>query len=416
MLLSFINITLQLLLLTLLKEFGADEPADYLILLSIFSYSFILMIEVALVSPYKKYGLIILIGLSIRIFFLIWSEFGTISFATSGDGNAFLNAALDISRGVKRTYGGWYTKTLGFLFSTIGYSALIARFYSIVTSMVTILVMVHILEYLDINQKSKKIALLTVCIFPNYAMLSAAIYRETTISMFLTISLYFFLRWFFENKKIFFLFSIILSLIASIYHSGSISYSIAYAITFALYDHKSQQFVLKKNTSVVVLLFGVIFVFLFNNYNTLFFSKIGSIDDVSDIAVHYGGGSSYLKYVGDSSTIFRFIAFSPLRMVYYLFSPFIWQWRGLKDIFASVFDASFYMITIYLACKYVRKNRNKQAIVALLICILVNTFIFGWGSSNTAQAMRHRSKSIMYYGVLLALSLNEYFNQRATKR
>ena len=141
---------------------------------------------------------------------------------------------------------------------------------------------------------------------------------------------------------------------------------------------------------------------------------MASVDDITEIAntLDYGG-SSYARYVGNSSSVRNMVIFTIPRIVYFLFSPFPWQWRSLSDIIAFCFSSMFYFAAVRSTVgnlKYMsKKNENKTiAIIIISICIVL---VFAWGVSNTGTAARHRDKLVMLFATLYALGMNARLEQ-----
>lgn len=159
--------------------------------------------------------------------------------------------------------------------------------------------------------------------------------------------------------------------------------------------------------SLAVLL---IFAYLFINYADVFFGKMMNVSSIADVGSTYaGGGSSYAAYVGDSTSISNMVIFTIPRIVYFLFSPFPWQWRGPGDIIAFLFSGLFYLFSYKSAISYLRNNKdgkNQYLVVGLIIISLASIFVFGWGCTNTGTACRHRDKLIVIFSVLWAVSRN----------
>ena len=149
------------------------------------------------------------------------------------------------------------------------------------------------------------------------------------------------------------------------------------------------------------------FVYLYTNHKDVLFAKMVKIETIDDIASGVvKGGSSYAAYVGNSSTPLNMLLYTLPRIVFFLFSPFPWHWRGLSDIIAFCFNSVFYMGAVYSAWKYLRskERENRNLLIALLIVALVTVFVFAWGTSNTGTAVRHRDKMVILYGMIWALS------------
>ena len=141
---------------------------------------------------------------------------------------------------------------------------------------------------------------------------------------------------------------------------------------------------------------------------------MNNIDEISDIATGNGlGGSSYARYVGNSSNPLNMIIYTPLRIVFFLFSPFPWQWRGLSDIIAFVFSSLFFLYTAWCNIRFLRsgEKKNRTLVIALTIVAVCTAFVFAWGVSNTGTACRHRDKMAIIWGFVLALTYHTKANK-----
>ncbi len=90
-----------------------------------------------------------------------------------------------------------------------------------------------------------------------------------------------------------------------------------------------------------------------------------------------------------------FILQTPIRMLYFLFSPFLWQLHSLKDM-VGLFDSIMYLVLILsfvLEMKNFKKfnNKYKEILIFSAILLFFMIFFFAWGVSNTGTALRHRT-------------------------
>jgi len=94
--------------------------------------------------------------------------------------------------------------------------------------------------------------------------------------------------------------------------------------------------------------------------------------------------------------------------MYFMFSPFPWQWRGIGDIITFLLSSCVYLYIIINSIRYIRRTakdeENRSIVVALLIVALLIAVVFSWGVTNTGTATRHRDKFIAIYAVLFSLS------------
>ena len=122
-------------------------------------------------------------------------------------------------------------------------------------------------------------------------------------------------------------------------------------------------------------------------------------------------GSGYLNNFS-INTIIDLIIYVPFKIIYFLFSPMIWDIRGAQDIIAFLFDVVFYMILISIIIKaffykgFARKNDIIIKILIIATVLVIGAYSMGTIAAGTA--IRHRYK-------VLSLLLIVVFSQRSTK-
>ena len=252
-------------------------------------------------------------------------------------------------------------------------------------------------------------AVLIVGLLPNFAILSCVFLRESVVVMFLSISLLFFVLWYKRKREQFFILAFISIFFAAGFHSGAAGAALGYILVRFFYDKTSGRFRLRASNIIIAAFFVVIFTYLYTNYSEVLFGKMQNLQDVSDIAnINEAGGSSYARYVGNSDTLGNMAIYTVPRIVYFLFSPFPWQWRGLSDIIAFAFSSMFYIISVYNAIRVIPSKGEGHSIVILLLLLLIGiVFVFAWGTSNTGTATRHREKMVTIFATLWAVSKNQ---------
>ena len=382
-----------------------------LIMISAFSLTYIFV-----VSRSEKTALYVrelVSGYLLRVLLLLFDTYGKDFYIlpNSGpDANSFFRSAQWIA-GVTRQGNdmGAFSYVMGYIFKYIGVNRLYGQFLILLCSVVAIHLFLAILNLLNIDCHIKKKAMLIVCLLPNFAILSVLFLREAIVTMFITISLYCFLRWFLEKLLFYLILSFLACCGACYFHSGCAGLFVGYIIILFLYSSYKERFTLSAINIITATLFAVLMGFLFLNYSDILFSKIAHVDDISDIAntLDYGG-SSYARYVGNSSSISNMVIFTIPRIIYFLFSPFPWQWRGVSDIIAFCFSSLFYFAAVRSALRNLRvmSRKNKDKTIAIIIISIGIVFVFAWGVSNTGTAARHRDKLVMLFATLYALGMD----------
>ena len=392
---------------------GNQFQPDSICIIMISVFSLVYILEISKSEKYAFYMRELVSGYLLRVFLLFFDIYGKniYTLPNSGpDANSFFKSAQWYA-GLS-TQGrdmGSYAYVMGSIFKFIGVNRLYGQFLMLLCSMVAIHLFLSILILLNIDYHIKKKVLLIVCLLPNFAILSVIFLREAVVTMFIAISLYFFLKWF-SGKTLFFLLLSLLSCFSACYfHSGSAGLIVGYIIILFLYSSYKERFTLSVLNIIIASFLVVIMGYLFLNYSEILFPKMTSVDSISDIAnTSEFGGSSYARYVGNSSSIRNMVIFTIPRIFYFLFSPFPWQWRGLSDIIAFCFSSMFYFAGARSAIGNLRfmSRKNKDKTIAIIIISISIVFVFAWGVSNTGTAARHRDKLVMLFATLYALGMD----------
>ena len=392
--------------------FGEMFPSDGLctILIAVFSLAYLYDINRS--EWFGVYANEISLGYVLRIFLLYFDIYGRSIYQlpnSGADSSRFFRSASYLLGYGDKLDMGVFSHVMAAIFKFIGINQLLGQFIIMLTSLLAILVFSRILEYIAISPSKKKMVMLIINLLPNFAILSVVFLREAPVTLFITLSLLFFIKWLNGASLGFVFISIAFDLAATYFHSGSIGVLIGYIAVIILYDRVEGKMRISVRSIGLAGIMLFIISYLYFNYADVLFTKFGKVDSIEDIAntLDYGG-STYAQYVGDSSSIQNMVIYTIPRIVYFLFSPFPWQWRGLSDVIAFTFSSFFYMYTVITVIKNMRfyswYNRN-QAIAILIIAFCI-VFIFAWGVANTGTAARHRDKMVMIFGTLLALSFN----------
>ena len=390
---------------------------DIYVGVSIFLFSAAFFFDIQKTPAYKKYIVPLSLGYLFRIVLLFYDVYTNnplhlplVGGALSSDPLRFYNAAIGYTQGTETTYGGFFPRLLGFIFSLTGISRLWAEFIVLIFSVLTIFVFAKIVDDLDIPVSYRRAGVSLICLLPNYAFLSAVLRRETIITFFVALSTKYFINWLRGkggNKA--FVLAFVFALGASLFHGATGLIAISYIFVRIIYSPTRKKYILEAKNIIGALVFFALFLFIYARFGTVFFGKIesrlstGSLSSTRD-----AGGSSYAQYVGDARTPLRMLIFAIPRFMYFMFSPFPWQWRGIGDIITFLLSSCVYLYIIINSIRYIRRTakdeENRSIVVALLIVALLSAVVFSWGVTNTGTATRHRDKFIAIYAVLFSLS------------
>lgn len=318
------------------------------------------------------------------------------------DERAFFTLATNLSRDLtgfsNKIRGGAYVKLFSLIFRFIGSNKFFGQYINILLFLTSYMI------YYDNFRKVNSLALdLLILFLPHQFIITSSFLRESMIIFFVTLSLKYFLVENYSKTNI--LLAIFFNLIASMFHSGVIVMSMVYVFVFIFYSPEKDKLNYGAKSFLIFFLM-VIFIsslyYLFEEFiDTKLLQKIrvDSFEQFASVGNYIEGGSQYLgKYkVNKPKDLLLFI---PLKAIYFIGSPFPWDWRGIKDILSFVFDTLFYLTPLLISffnMKKVRKNIFNYSVLWILILSII---VYGYGTFNAGTAIRHRGKFIFLYAYL----------------
>lgn len=398
----------ELSLLTVIKAIGIainDIHASLLILA--FSAAFLATVQRN--RRLRIYKTQILLGYILRIAILYFDLYGNRIYVlpnSGADADMFYYGAVRYMN-----YGG-FTRTLfplvmGTLFRIIGSNRLFGQFLVTLLSVISLCLLVYSLDELEISRERSVKVIGIAALLPNLAILSSIFLRESIVAVFVTFSVYCFVLWSNRAKERYFILALLFVLPAAIFHSGTAGMIPGYLAIRFVYDKKAKALRIRFVNIIAAIVLAIGIGYLLINYSEFLLSKFGRIDSIDDIAnTNDSAKSSYVQYVGDSNSVGNIVIYTIPRIVYFLYSPFPWQWRGINDIIAFFFSSAFYIVATWSMIRCLLDKNNRQRPIVMMFAVLAATtlFVFGWGISNSGTAARHREKLAMLFAIIWALS------------
>lgn len=290
-----------------------------------------------------------------------------------------------------------YTDFLYLIYLLSDSQRIIAQYLNVILGLLSIVYVEKTLTYLAANHKVKEKVVLLMTFFPTHAILSSILLREAWVIFFVTLSVCYFVKWMKEPTDKCFVYSILSVLAASYMHSGTLLLATGYGFGLLFYSKKEKKEIFSTKTIVYGAVLGVALIGLLT-FTDVFTGKFNSLNEEEDLigSLSYtdrGAGSAYLTWVQMDSPK-DFFLFSPLKLFYFLFSPLPLDWRGLGDIIAFFLDSLLYIYLFYIYSLNRKKGDTKSKLLSkyLFVAVLVTAFVFGWGTSNSGTAIRHRCK------------------------
>jgi len=302
-----------------------------------------------------------------------------------------------------------YSKIIGVIYFISGRVPLLVQFANVVLGVFIVYYVYKIIIELGAIKRSAQIGSVITALFPTLCLYSAITLRETFISFFLIVSVFYFFKWLNSGKVSKLVLTSAFLLLSSALFGAMIVIGVMYAIFFIFYEVKTKRWRLISKQSLLglfmvtlvtlgIILFGS---FLMDKLPTdirLVFSP-----DYMSYKVNLAakGGSAYLVGFTPNSTLDIFIQ-SPVRMVYFLLAPFPWMISSPGQILGLI-DALLYLLLVFYSIsglKYLKKYNN-PAFWAVILMLLIIIGTFAWGVSNFGTAIRHRQKIV---GLIIAVS------------
>lgn len=360
----------------------------------------------------KRTKLLLILGFVLRIVAVIIDVFVTRLPDAGTDDDGFYNASLNLYNenyfGFSQDiYGGVFSKLLSLLYFFIGSSRLSAQYFNVLLSLIALIIIIRSLQNYRISKKNITVVALLMCLMPNAILVNSILRRETVIELCLALSIYWLSNWSHDNSIKNALLSIIMIMIASLFHTAFIFGALILIVYYTLYDRKRQRvyFSIKKTSKFIIILIcailaGISFLSLFNNKLT----AVSDMDDIYSVASRSKGNSVYLENY-KINNFGQLILFTPLKLFYFLFSPVPWRFRGIMDVVSFIFDVMIYIILIFKVFQYKKDSYSK-----LYLCMFILlSIVFAIGTFNSGTAIRHRFSLIPF--LLISYSIAKTKNQ-----
>lgn len=308
-----------------------------------------------------------------------------------------------------------YSYYVGLLYKFIGSQKLTAQFLNVFLAICSIIIIYKILCILNIDSDIRVRTMLVAAFLPNLIMITTFMLQESVIAFLTISSFYYFIRWWNGRNYVNILFALILSAAASVLHMGGLIVGLGSLVSMFLVDKERKLSITPLRIGMMIVA-GFIGVYLLTTQGDLFLAKLGGDISAESIVENAGlkesGGGVYEIGISGLPPALDLVVNTPIRMVYFIFSPLPWTWRGINDIIAFIGSTLFYIFAVYFVIKAIRKRPAKSlddykllsVLVSLVIILIMAMVMFGWGTSNSGTALRHREKFTYLFVVLFAVS------------
>lgn len=395
---------------------------------SMFWLAFVICAGILVVRNYissGKYQGIYILLLFAHVGALLYQMTGHALPMSGGDWGVFVRRANTMLANAERTLdifnvfsnklsGDLYERLCAYIYYVFGYNQKYMYTVSFICGEIVYYNMFKISSLIE-NEEETGNAIIASIVFyatPIEIVYSVDFLREMLVQAFVIVACYSFFLYI-KNKSITRLgVALILSIVASLIHSGYVGVLIAFVACFFLMDRKQDR--LNVSLIRIIIVFIVVFAIYVSPIWSIIATRLSGVDslaDLADISSNQYAGLGNTTYIGAPRSVLGVILQTPLRFFYYLVSPLPWQVRSMSTIIAMLLDSTFRWVVFYRIIKmlfhrdyHIRMGeRNFVLFQSSVIIIAVITLIFCWGTSNYGTAMRHRTS--MYPIELILISV-----------
>lgn len=296
---------------------------------------------------------------------------------------------------IMSTSAEFYRKFIGVLYYLVGRNPLLVQHISVITGTLLVYLIYRIVQQIFPSNGAPKTAAVIVTLYPGLIQFSVFTRRESLIYFFVALSFLFLLKWLRKGLTSTFIWASIFLVIAALFHSGSIFVGILYLLLYIFYKPKVKRW----NISLLKILVSLLIISIVFVFGEMIFRKLPemSIDGLAETAGRKaaGGRTGYLQNTQPDSLLDVLIQ-TPLRSIYFLFTPFPWQIRNTSDIYGFLLDTvPMYLLSFYMFKGFkILKGKNDIHFILLISFLILTITPFAWGTSNYGTAIRHRQKIV----------------------
>ena len=375
------------------------------------------------VAKTKSESFVLSGALIIRLIYLLYSKWGfAINKANlSGDALGFWKTAEQYYSRKTETVYNLFPYFICGEFYIWGKNLFCCLLFNVFLSYLSCAVFLAVLNRFDLKNKTRIISLSVVSFLPYSLIESSQLIREPLYYFFIICSFYFFVDYIFTSKTRSLYFSLVSLIPALLFHIGFFPIMLVYMLAAVIKSYKNGRLI-KPAVVLHILLFATLIglIINFESMDYLIGNDVDHLyyfmDKLSGIINHKSlmeANSAYLLDLKMDSW-WKFLLISPIKLLYFLFSPLPPYWYDIKQIISFLLDSIVHMLIIgcvvFCCIKYKNKlSKTKEAIVICygILAFIAVCFVFALGTSNAGTAIRHRDVFIGMETVIFALCFDK---------
>jgi hypothetical protein len=253
---------------------------------------------------------------------------------------------------------------------------------------------------------------IVMAFFPPLIMYSSVVLREIFIILFIQLFVIYFLQWQHEGKRLSFIGSIISALTHLILHNPMF-FVLASSYLYPLFSFTKNIFnkswTLSFTLILIVMTCIVMFLYITDYTSYLWDLPIPYLGPLKNFGlsniIAYTQNTNYGNAVYPAFVVLNnysdIITLLPVRVAYFLYSPFLWDVKSLPHIL-GIFDALFYYYLTYLFFSRYKEIQTNKKLIIIFFVLVIGVLIYSFGVGNFANAMRHRVKFLTLMVLVVA--------------
>lgn len=400
-----INNLLLLLIITLLIFFSTQKD-----LLGIASLFAILFVTIFFTKKFQSLSSILYVAFLLRLITIILGDTVITLPDSWGDAEVFEDKAWKLSQGnlsdVLKNYQNieksfFISWILAIFYNLFDRSMLLGQSISLFFGISTILLAFKISCRIWDEKVSIKLGWL-LALYPTFILYSCLILRESYVWFFLLISLYGIVCWVNDKSYKSLIITFFGFYLATLFHGGMFIGGLFFLIIIIFTSIKDiinniGKLRIPKKSSIFfftsLLLLIYILIFADNIPKIKSVTQLINIDrlliEISNRNINNAGYPEWTI----PKTLLELIYKAPIRIFYFLFSPFPWDLSKITHLI-GLLDGTFFCLLFILIIKNFNSIWDDKALRFIFLIFLSYLLIFGISTGNFGTGIRHRSKFI----------------------
>lgn len=255
-----------------------------------------------------------------------------------------------------------------------------------------------------------------LAVYPSLMLYSAITMREVAIVLPSVAAVYCLVKWRAVRRYRLLAWTVVWALVGQLFHTGMITMTVAVVaigLFFVVKEHGRHLFAIRFGKAdlavasvtlvLMCVLVGVAWVAISAGYGVDKLQRLLTTDIVTALSSWQDevarGRAGYLGSLSPRSAL-DLVAQVPIRMVYFLGAPFLWQVSGLRDVLGFI-DGLVYVGLVIAIVFHARRGAGAHPTYRILVVLGLLVIVgFSLVTSNYGTAFRHRAK---FFPILVSL-------------